>query len=81
MTPEHANEIAFRWLSLNARHADFCKRVRARIMPQESRSGMCKDYGGRYATEEELAKVVCTCGLDDVHKVLCQTISTVTSAT
>ncbi len=72
MTPEHANELAFKWLSLHGRHAEHCKRVRSRIVPQQPRSGLCKDYGGRYATDEELAKITCTCGLDDVHKALCQ---------
>ena len=75
MTPEHANELAFKWLSLYSQHANFCKRVRARIVAQESRRGLCKDYGGWYATEEELAKVACTCGLDDVQKALCQAAS------
>ncbi len=75
MTPERANEMAFRWLSQHAQHAYFCKKVRDRITPQESRSGLCKDYGGRYATEEELAKIDCSCGLDDVHDALCQASS------
>lgn len=72
MTPERANKIAFKWLSLHARHAASCKRMRNRIIPQEPRSGLCKDYGGRYATAEELAKIACTCGLDEVHNALCQ---------
>lgn len=71
-TPERANEIAFEWLSLHGRHAPHCKHVRCRIVPQEPRSGLCKDYGGRYATEEELEKIACTCGLDDMQKALCQ---------
>ena len=69
---ETANEMAFKWLSLYGRHPDFCERVRARIVPQEFSSGLGKDYGGRYATEKELSKITCTCGLDDVHKALCQ---------
>ena len=70
--PECANEIAFKWLSLYSQHPAFCKRVLARIVSQEPRSGLSKDYGVRYATEDELAKVACTGGLDDVLKALCQ---------
>ena len=32
------NGMAFRWLSQNAQHANFCKKVRNRIMPQKPHS-------------------------------------------
>ena len=67
-----ACEIAFEWLSLYGRHAPTCGRIINRIVPQEPRSGMMKDYGGRYATDEELENIPCTCGLVKVHRALCQ---------
>ena len=72
MTPTRANEIAFKWLAQYGQHAAHCKKVRCHIVAQKPRSGLCKDYGGRYATEEELAEVDCTCGLVDVINALCQ---------
>ena len=74
MTLKYANELAFKWLSLHSRHPDYCKRTQSRIMPETAyNDGLSKNYGGRYATEEEIVKVACTCGLDEVLKALCQT--------
>lgn len=68
-----AVESAFKWLAVSARHDPTCNRVKSRIVPDGAYySGLCKDYGGRYATDEELEKVPCTCGLADLHNILCQ---------
>ncbi len=67
-----ANELAFKWLNLHSRHAPTCRKVTDRIMPQEPRSGLCKDYGGRYRTEQESSCLPCTCGLDEALDALCQ---------
>ncbi len=70
-TPKQVNEMAFQWLSLNGRHAPDCARMVNRIMPQNPTSGLCKDYGGHYLTEEEREKIACSCGLDDLLRSLC----------
>ncbi|KKM60280.1 hypothetical protein LCGC14_1543430 [marine sediment metagenome] len=68
-----ANRLAFEWLAKYGLHPPTCERTKARIVPNGAYvSGLGKDYGGRYATEEELARVRCTCGLEEVHSALCQ---------
>ena len=71
-TPEQINKMTFRWLSLYGQHAPDCTWMVNRIMPQNPTSGLCKDYGGRYRTDEELEKVGCSCGLGDLLNSLCQ---------
>ena len=69
---QEAIDAAFKWLTLHALHAPTCERSTNRIMPMEPRSGLCKDYGGRYRTDEEIEALRCTCGLGDVLEALCQ---------
>ena len=67
-----AAEIALTWFSLHARHSPTCARLKKHIVPDGARnSGLAKDYGGRYATDEERERIPCTCGHDEAQKVLC----------
>ena len=69
---DQAIDAAFEWLCLHALHAPTCERSTNHIMPMEPRSGLCKDYGGRYRTDEEIEALPCTCGLKDVLATLCE---------
>jgi hypothetical protein len=70
---ETAGQMAFEWLSLYALHAKDCPKYHRRIVADGAyRSGLCKDYGGRYQTDEELAKATCECGLEEIQNALCQ---------
>jgi hypothetical protein len=71
-----AINAAFTWLTTHSQHPPYCDRWR--IVPDGAhRSGLTKDYGGRYATDDEAP---CTCGLDALHNTLCQ-VATALAAT
>lgn len=71
-----AGSIAFEWLALHSRHSPTCQREKSHIVPDGARhSGLAKDYGGRYATDEELERIPCTCGLAELQNALCHALA------
>ena len=70
---EAALDITFTWLTTNAIHPPTCRRSKQRTTPDGPYySGLGKNFGGRYLTDEERELIPCSCGLDDVHNLICQ---------
>jgi len=73
--PLEALERTYAWLMEHGDHNPTCSRRQPLMVPDGAyRSGLTKDCGGRYATDEERAKVPCSCGWDELIALLCTTI-------